>query len=295
MSKIAPCLWFDGKAEEAARFWTSLFPASALGTIGKYGEGMPFPAGTVLIVEFTVGGRRFQALNGGPRYSMNPSISFFVHVDAPDEANRLFAALADGGRVLMPIDAYPFSPRYGWVQDRFGASWQVITSRRPSPSTTVVPCLMFAAGQAGRAHEAMERMCSLFPDSRLDRALRYEAGEGSAGDVKHGLFTLAGDYFVALDSRSPHAFSYSEGISLSVRCADQAEVDRLWDALCDGGQPGPCGWLKDCFGVSWQIVPDRLVELQNTEDHAARDRLFQAMMRMGKLDVAGLERAYRGD
>lgn len=294
MSTISPCLWFDGLAEDAARFWVSLFPRSAMGAIGRYGEGMPLPAGTVMLVELTLGGRPFQAFNGGPHFTVNPSISFFAHVDTPDEATPLFAALAEGGKVLMPLDAYPWSPRFGWVQDRFGVSWQVIAARKPSPDTVVVPCFMFSDAQHGRAHEAMQRMTSLFPDSRIDGVTRYAPGEGPTDTVKHGMFTLDGQRFIATDSHVPHGFTFNEATSLSVRCRDQAEVDRLWDALGDGGTPSRCGWIADRFGIWWQLVPQRLVDLQGSPDGAARKRMFQAMMTMDKLDVAGLERAFLG-
>lgn len=157
MSKISPCLWFNGEAEEAANFYTSVFPDSAVGAIGRYGEGMPFTAGTVMIVEFTLLGQSFQALNGGPQF--------------------------------------------------------------------------------------------------------------------------------------PH----SEAISLSVDCADQTEVDRYWDKLtANGGAESMCGWLRDRFGVSWQIVPRRLVDMQKSGSPEAIARMFGAMMQMRRLDIAALECAFKG-
>lgn len=294
MLPITPCLWFDGQAEDAVRFWTSLFPASRVGTIGRYGEHMPFPAGTALLVEFTLGGRAMQALNGGPSFTVNPSISFFAHVDSPDDAMALFTELEEGGKVMMPLDAYPWSPCFGWVQDRFGVSWQVITARKPSPDTVIVPSLLFSEGQQGRAKEAMERMTSLFPGSHVDAVTNFAAGEGPETYVKHGMFTLSGERFAATDSAAPHGFTFNEAVSLSVRCPDAAEVDRLWEALGDGGTPGRCGWITDRFGISWQVVPQRLVDLQASDDAAARGRMLQAMMKMGKLDVGELERAFRG-
>jgi predicted 3-demethylubiquinone-9 3-methyltransferase (glyoxalase superfamily) len=140
----------------------------------------------------------------------------------------------------------------------------------------------------------MDRLTSLFPGSRIDGVTRYEPGEGPTDTVKHGMFTLDGQRFIAMDAHGEHGFGFNEATSLSVRCRDQEEVDRYWDALGDGGAAHRCGWLKDRFGISWQIVPQRLVELQESPDRAARDRMFQAMMTMGKLDVAGLERAFRG-
>lgn len=157
MSKIKPCLWFDGEAEEAATFYTGLFPGGAITSVSRYSEGMPFPAGTALLVEFSLFGRDFQALNGGPH------------------------------------------------------------------------------------------------------------------------------------------FSFTEAISLSVACVEQAELDRYWDALiADGGSPGQCGWLKDRFGLSWQLVPEAMGRLQ-AQGGPGVGRMMRAMMLMKKLDIAALERAYAGE
>ena len=158
MSKIAPCLWFNGEAEEAARFYVSLFPDSAVGHVSRFGKDAPFPAGTALMVEFTLAGQRFQALNGGPQ------------------------------------------------------------------------------------------------------------------------------------------FRFSEAVSFSVSCRDGAELDRTWAALtADGGEAGRCGWLKDRFGVSWQVVPDGLGALMSDPDPARAGRAAKALMGMGKLDLAAIRAAMQGD
>lgn len=157
MSKITPCLWFNGEAEDAANLYVSLFPDSAIGGISRYGENMPMPAGTAMLVEFTLAGQSFQGLNGGPQF--------------------------------------------------------------------------------------------------------------------------------------PH----SEAISMSISCADQAEVDHYWNGLlANGGSESMCGWLKDRFGVSWQVVPRRMIELQ-MEGGAGVGRMMQRMMTMRKLDIAPLEAAFLGE
>jgi predicted 3-demethylubiquinone-9 3-methyltransferase (glyoxalase superfamily) len=132
---------------------------------------------------------------------------------------------------------------------------------------------------------------SLFPNSRIVDVQRYgEAGPRAAGTVMTVAFELEGQRFVALNGGPD--FTFSEAISFAVECEDQDEVDRYWDALTDGGgEPGPCGWLRDRFGVSWQIVPRRLTELLADEDREKAQRVMAAMLRMGKIDVAELERA----
>jgi predicted 3-demethylubiquinone-9 3-methyltransferase (glyoxalase superfamily) len=294
---IVPCLWFDDQAEAAADFYVSAFPDAQRGAVARYPTSLPNPAnkepGSVLTADFTVVGQRFTALNGGPQFAPNPSVSFFVRLAAEDEVDRLHDALIAGGQALMPLDAYPWSPRYAWVQDRFGVSWQLMAAP-DLVHASVVPCLMFSGAQHGRAREAIDQYVGVFPRARIDHVATYGPGEGPEGTVAHGAFTLADQPMVAMDSHLAHGFGFDEGVSLQVMCGDQAEVDHVWSALADGGEEGPCGWLKDRFGVSWQVVPRTMDAWMTHPDEAARARAFEAMLGMSKLDVAALERALAG-
>lgn len=298
-SSIVPCLWFDDQAEPAADFYVRTFPRGRVIATSHYPEKQDNPSGkprgSVLTVEFELAGQRFTALNGGPMFVPNPSVSFFVNVDTAAEADRLFATLAEGGAPLMAMDRYPWSERYGWVQDRFGVSWQVMAGARPRDAAMIVPALMFTGAQQGLAAEAMRTYASIFPDGHVEVAERYAKGEGPEGSVKHGRVRLGAQELVAMDSHLDHGFGFNEALSLQVMCKDQREVDRYWDALGEGGEPGPCGWLKDRFGVSWQVVPSAVSRWFTTKDAAARDRAFEAVMHMQKLDIAGIERAFAGD
>ncbi|TGE25852.1 VOC family protein [Hymenobacter aquaticus] len=142
-----------------------------------------------------------------------------------------------------------------------------------------------------QAEEAATLYTSLFPDSAIQRVTRYPAGTyQAAGTVMTVEFTLAGQKYVALNG-GPY-FTFTTGISLSVSCQDQAEIDTLWDKLtADGGEPGDCGWLKDRFGVSWQITPANMGQLLSSDDPARAQRKMAAMMQMHKLDIAILENA----
>lgn len=156
---------------------------------------------------------------------------------------------------------------------------------------TITPNLWFD----GQAEEAARFWTSIFPDSRIDRVNRSPAEfpSGRKGDVVTVDFTLSGQPFTGING-GPE-FTFDEAISFLIDCQDQAEVDHYWDALlADGGEPGPCGWLKDRYGVSWQVVPRRLQEMVNSDDAAAAERATLAMLHMSKLDVAELEAAYRG-
>ncbi len=295
---IVPCVWLDDQAEQAAAFYVRAFPGSRVAATSRYPESADNPGGrprgSVLTIELTLSGQRFTLLNGGPVFRPNPSISFFAHVDSAAEADRRYGLLADGGEPLMPLGTYPWSERYGWVKDRFGVSWQVMAGRRPSGEATISPCLMFAGPQHGRAEEAMRLYAGIFPGGHIVDVARYSTAEGPAGTVKHGRFSLAGQELVAMDSHVVHGVTFDEGLSLQVMCEDQAELDRYWEALARGGEHGPCGWLKDRFGLSWQVVPSGIAAWMASADAAARDRAFAAMLQMKKLDIAALERAYRG-
>lgn len=295
---IVPCLWFDDQSEAAARFYTSTFPNGRVTAISHYPASSDNPSGkprgSVLTVEFEIAGQRFTALNGGPHFTINPSISFFAYVDTPEQAEHLFAQLSSGGSVLMPIGEYPWSPRYGWARDRFGVSWQVITSPRPAGGAAIAPCLMFSDARHGQAEAALRAYAEILPGARVDALERYGAGEGSEGTLKHGRVALPGQALIAMDSHINHGFSFNEGLSLQVMCQNQAELDRYWARLSEGGEPGPCGWLKDRFGVSWQVVPTGISAWMTSTDSAARDRAFNAVMRMKKLDIAAIEAAFAG-
>ncbi len=154
----------------------------------------------------------------------------------------------------------------------------------------IAPCLWFAR----EAEEAANFYVSLFPDSRIDHVQKniIDTPAGKPDEVLVVNFTLAGQRFMALNGGSHIEFNHA--ISLEIDCTDQAEVDRLWDGLCNGGAPVECGWVTDRYGVSWQVVPTVLSKYIADRDPAKAARVMQALMRMVKLDIAGLEAAYRG-
>lgn len=289
--KISPFLWFDDQAEEAAEFYTSLFDNSRTVDVMRYGPGGPGPEGSVMTVSFELAGQQFTALNGGPQFNFTPAISFFVSCATEDEVDTLWDALSDGGTALMPLDTYPFSEKFGWVNDKYGVSWQLNLAEREQ---TITPFLMYVGEEHGRAEEAIDFYTSLFEDSSVEHIARH--GEGTKeleGNVQHAVFTLHGQDFMAMDGGLAHDFTFNEAVSLEVSCGSQAEVDRLWDALtADGGEESMCGWLKDRFGVSWQIVPTALIEMMGDEDAEKARRVREAMLQMKKIDIPTLQAAY---
>jgi predicted 3-demethylubiquinone-9 3-methyltransferase (glyoxalase superfamily) len=290
MAKITPFLWFDNQGEEAAKLYTSLFSNSRIGTIRRYGDSGPGPKGAVMTLTFELAGTSFMALNGGPTYAFTPALSFFVSCTTEREIDAAWKKLSEGGNVLMELQRYPFSEKFGWVSDRYGLSWQLNLGAR---ETKVTPFFMFVGTQHGRTEEAMKHWGSFFKGSKVEQVEKYAAGEpGAEGTVKHARFLLAGQEFMAMDSNREHSFSFTPGFSLFVDCRTQEEVDELWEKLSAGGTKGQCGWLEDTYGVSWQIVPSVLGEMLGDTNPARSQKVMQAMMKMKKLDIGELQKAY---
>ncbi len=233
---------------------------------------------------------RYLLSTAAPSLKFNPSISFFVYCNSEEEIDRLWNKLSDGGFVMMELDKYPFSEKFGWLADRYGVTWQLNLTNL---TRRVVPFLLFTGNHAGKAEEAIEYYTSIFKDLSINQLERFGKDQSEPeGNVMHARFTLAGQEFMAMDSTQQHDFVFNEAFSFYVRCEDQEEVDYFWERLAAGGEEGPCGWLKDKFGVSWQIVPTILPILMSDPDVEKAHRVTQAMLEMGKLDIAKLQEAY---
>jgi predicted 3-demethylubiquinone-9 3-methyltransferase (glyoxalase superfamily) len=290
--KITPFLWFDGKAEEAAKLYASVFDNSKIVDIKYWGQGSPFPKEQVMTATFELDGQQFYAFDAGPMFKINPSISFFIVCETEEETDAVWQKLAEGGSVLMPLDKYDWSEKYGLLQDRFGISWQVSFGKISDVGQKFTPSLLFTQEYSGSAEEAINYYTSVFDNSSISGILKYTAGENEVeGTVKHAQFNLGKQVFMAMDSSGPHAFKFTEAISFFVNCIDQEEGDYFWEKLSEGGQKSRCGWLKDKFGVSWQIVPEVLINLMGDPDSQKAKRVMDAMMKMDKIIIADLENA----
>jgi predicted 3-demethylubiquinone-9 3-methyltransferase (glyoxalase superfamily) len=295
---IVPHLWFDKQAREAAAFYVSLFPDSQVDYVTTLRDT---PSGDCDVVGFRLAGQPFMAISAGPFFKPNPSISFILNFDpsrdprARESLDEAWSRLAEGGLVRMPLQEYPFSKRYGWVEDRFGFNWQLILSDPAGePRPFIVPSLMFTGPNAGRAEEAIEHYVGTFPGSRRGQSARYPAGmeHDREGTLMFADFQLRGQWFAAMDSGYPHGFAFNEAVSLLVRCRDQAEIDATWSRLSAVPEAEQCGWLKDRFDVSWQVVPADLDGMMRNGSPEQVARVTQAFLPMKKLDVEALRRAY---
>ncbi len=294
MARIVPHLWFQDSLAEAGRLYLDTVPGSRITSESSL-DGTP--SGKVAMATWVLGGLQVQALAAPAPFALNPSFSLLLACDGPTEVNRIHARLVEGGSELMSLGTYPFSPRYAWVIDRFGLSWQIMDySGRPF-GRRVTPTLMFTGTACGRCEEAIRAYAGLISASVVGELDRYGLGmePNQPEYVKHGGFTLAGTALAAMDSALSHQFSFNEAASLVAFVETQAELDRLWAALSADPEAERCGWLKDRFGVSWQVVPEALGRIMASDDDAARNRTRDAFLAMRKLDIAELERAARGD
>jgi predicted 3-demethylubiquinone-9 3-methyltransferase (glyoxalase superfamily) len=308
-AKIVPHLWFDDNAVEAARFYATLFPDSHVDTVTALPADSPSgPAGSVDIVEFALFGQPFMAINAGPEFRFNPSISFMVNFDplffgssatrnedAKRRLDEVWEKLSAGGQALMPIGEYPFSERYGWIQDKYGLSWQLIlTNPDNDPRPPILPAMLFTGKNYGKAEEAIKFYLSVFRGSRMGTLVRY--GPGQPGEKEDAVafadFMLENQWFVANESAQDHNFEFNEAVSLMVHCEDQREIDEYWKKLSAVPEAEACGWVKDRYGVSWQIVPTVLGEMMKDPDRDRARHAAEAMLKMKKLDIGELERAY---
>jgi len=292
IQKITPFLWFDNQTEEAVNFYVSIFKNSKIKTASRYGEegakASGMPENSVMTMAFQIEGQDFVAINGGPFFQITPTISFFVNCESVQEIDGLWGKLSQNGTVMMELGNYPFAEKYGWIQDRFGVSWQLIL---PGREQKITPCFMFTGDQHKRAEEAINFYTSIFKDSGIIQLERYGKEVGPEGAVVHCKFTLNGQEFVAMDSHENMPMNFNPAISMVVNCETQDEIDFYWEKLTEGGFEGAqqCGWLQDKFGVSWQIVPNVLGELLSQPDKGGN--VMQAMLQMKKLDIKTLQDA----
>ncbi len=272
---LYPCLWFNGQGRAAYDLYASVFP------------GCRLDQESPMVLQFTLLGKKVMALNGGPQFSINPSISFFVNCNGETETRRVWEALSEGAEEMMPLGTYPWSPSYGWLKDRYGMTWQVMVADEATPAPQLRPCLLFTGRFFGRAAAAMEHYVSVFPDSAKGFLTDYPEGDPHAGKLMYGECSLNGYDLIFMDGPGEHGFEFSEGVSLVVACDTQAEIDHCWNRLLEGGGvEQSCGWLKDAFGVSWQIIPAQLgVWMQ---DPVKGPEVMNAFLQMKKFDLEAL-------
>jgi predicted 3-demethylubiquinone-9 3-methyltransferase (glyoxalase superfamily) len=213
---------------------------------------------------------------------------------AREKIDEVWKKLEVGGTALMPIGEYPFSHRYGWIQDKYGVSWQLmLTNPDGEERPTIVPSFLFVGDVCGRAREALEFYTDTFKESKKGTMVPY--GKNPMNEREENLmfsdFKLYDMWFAAMDSGHMHAFGFTEALSLLVQCDSQEEIDAYWSALSAVPKAEQCGWLKDKFGVSWQVNPAELQRIMQSGDKEKIARVTKAFLQMKKFDLAALRKA----
>jgi predicted 3-demethylubiquinone-9 3-methyltransferase (glyoxalase superfamily) len=277
--KITPCLWFNGQAKEAAALYCAVFADAKI------------TAQSPIVTGISVSDQSITLLDGGPMYQPNPSISFYYICSDGKEFDRIWEAFVKEGMVMMPADKYPWGEKYGFIADKFGVSWQLAVGDIDKVGQKITPCFMFTGNQYGRGDEAIAHYSSIFKDTKVDGILRYGTNElpDKEGRIKHAQIALLGQKFMLMESAQPHRFGFSEGVSLTIHCETQQEIDYYWEKLTQSGEESMCGWLKDKFGVSWQIIPTILNKIMS--DPAKAGKAAQAFMAMRKLNIEQIVQA----
>jgi len=298
--KITPHLWYDTEAKEAAEFYCFLFPDSKITNLTTLHDT---PSGDCDVVSFQLSGQPFMAISAGPYFKFNPSVSFFLNFDPSRDKNArknldaTWEKLSNGGSVLMELDKYPFSERFGWLQDKYGLSWQLILSNPDGEERPfIVPSLMFVGDVYGKAEEAIKFYLSVFQHSKQGILARYPKGmePDKEGTIMFSDFMINDLWFAAMDSAHEHKFAFNEAISLMVPCDTQDEIDYYWEKLSAVPEAEQCGWCKDKYGVSWQIHPVIMDEMMQKGTREQVNRLTKAFLPMKKFDITELRKAFEG-
>ena len=293
--KIVPHLWFDKEAVEAAEFYTSIFKNSKIVNKSIIKNT---PSGECDIVGFELMSYNFMAISGGPLFKCNPLVSFMVNFDPSQDSDarkyidEVWEKLSAEGKVLMPLDKYSFSERYGWIQDKYGVSWQLIyTNPEGEERPLIIPSLLFVGDLCGKAEEATDFYLSIFKNSKRGAIAMYSGNSEpeKEGTIMFTDFNLEGQWFAAMDSALEHNFNFNEAISFIINCKDQKEIDYFWNKLSAFPEAEQCGWVKDKYGVSWQIVPENMEELMSKNP----EKTTRAIFKMKKIIIADLERVGR--
>jgi predicted 3-demethylubiquinone-9 3-methyltransferase (glyoxalase superfamily) len=273
---LYPCLWFDYHAKTAAEFYCSIFPKSKILSHNP------------IVTIWEICGQKFMGLDGGSMYKANPSVSFFVTCDSNKEIDEIWTKLIEGAKIMMPLNKYDWSEYYGFLQDKFGVSWQIFKGNYGDVNQKIVPCFLFTDNQFGNAYDAVNFYSTVFSNSKIEGILFYNESEMNIRNiVKHSQFILDGNVFMAMDGAGSHNYTFNEATSFVIECDSQEQIDYYWNAFTnDGGIESMCGWCKDKFGVWWQVVPKMLGELMADPKKAAK--VQEAFMKMRKFDIKTL-------
>lgn len=292
--KIVPYLWFDNQAEEAVDFYINGLEESRKGNVVAYTEiGQEQHGqepGAIMTIEFEVLGYKMVALNGGPFFEFNPSISFFVICRDEEEIKAYWNHFSQGAKILMPLESYDWSESYGWLQDKYGVSWHFMVEEPVVTVDPIHPMLLFTGQRHGLSEDAMKFYTSVFGNAEIEGILYYgNENPYAQGKVQHAQFILEGQGFMTMDSGEEYDFAFNESVSFLINCENQQEIDYYWKKLTQKGEEQPCGWLKDQFGISWQVTPKNLDQLLGDGQSPESKKAIEAFFNMKKIEIHKLQ------
>ncbi|WP_448761971.1 VOC family protein [Acinetobacter tandoii] len=267
---IYPALWFDNQALEAFEFYCSIFPNSMIL------EHNP------TVVKASLSNQCFIGINGGPYFLPNPAISFTVICDSREEINALWQNLILGGASIIDLGHYSWNPYYGWVQDQFGYTWQLQLGNGGKTQQRILPNLLFCGMHQNQCSQALQYYKKIFPEFQRHQLLRYPSGD-LEGKIQNSIFSLNHLKFIAKDSPHKHIFDFNESVSFVIPCKTQQEIDYYWNYFTEHGSESWCGWCKDVFGISWQVIPNNLAQILATHPQA-----YSTLTRMKKIIIEDL-------
>ena len=306
--RIVPSIWYPGTAEEAGATYARILPHTTSTVASRYPldgllEFQEPLAGQPLTVSVDVWGTPLTLINAGDEFRPTSAISFILNFDpilfggATPEAEQAaraaldsaWAELAGSGTVHLELGEYPFSAHYGWVEDRFGVHWQLFLSDPAGdPRPFVIPSLTLSGEVQDRAAEASDFYVSILRElpegAAIGQRHPYGVATGPAGPdaLAFGEFRVGHQWIAVADAGIDRYGEFTPGVSLEIRCDDQAEIDRLWHALSAVPEAEQCGWLTDRYGVSWQVVPRAMDELMD------RPHAFEHLMSMKRIVIDDL-------
>jgi predicted 3-demethylubiquinone-9 3-methyltransferase (glyoxalase superfamily) len=291
MYKIIPHLWYDKKALEASKWYVSMFENSSINKVITIPDT---PSGDCDFIDFKLANLDLLAISAGPYFNFNPSISLMVSCSTGEEVDRLYGILSAGGSDLMPLDEYPFSKRYAWVQDKYGLSWQLMYTENMQEKHHIRISLLFSGEACGKAEAALDYYTEVFEDSKKGYVNYYASGEAAdpRARINYSEAKVRGLELVAMDHGYGEDFTFNEAISFVVLCEDQGQIDHYWDKLSFDPEAEQCGWLRDQFGVSWQIEPVFLHDIMMHGTKEEVKRITEAFLKMKKFDIQTLKEAY---
>ena len=283
MQTIIPHLWFDTQALEAAQLYTSLIPDSRIDWTHQLTDT---PSGDAVLLQFQLANLTLAAISAGPYFKLNESASLMVHFRDKAELDRVFQLLSEGGRILMPLGEYLFNPYYVWFEDRFGLSWQFLLVPQLDKSVHLDICLLFSEEQVGLPKPFLDEALTIFPESQQGQLSYYQEGEKQvpAAQLNYGELLLTDQKLVVMDHGYGGVASFNEAFSLMIYTDSQEETSRLYDLLSHEPKAEQCGWVKDQFGLSWQIVPRPLMTAYEELSKDQMKEVNDAILSMKRLN-----------